>query len=515
MWGPSSPSLCGSAAAIEWVGKKLKEERPARSVSLAAAALLLILSPGMLLARNYSLNDRSGNYVAWDYSYNMLMSCAKNGILFTNGDNDTFPVWYLQEVDSVRRDVRIVNLSLLNTGWYIKQLKDREPKVPISFSDTYVDRYLDQHDAAAMMTRYWPPEKQKVEMNTPEGKMSWTVPAAMYIPIRESESRQNNFLRVQDVMILDIMRTNWDATKTPVPKPVYFAVTVASSNMVGLRDYLTFDGLVFRVNPKGRQPVDAEALRRSLFETFKGHFRGINNPHVHFDDNVEKLLQNYRSGFLQLAYYYSMLPDTNPSAGSQYESLSDREAHFDQLSNRQKGLTVMMKLDELIPESVRPISNPELTLQIAKMYYDMGRPDEMMQRLEILTARSDLRLETRARIAGFWAAYAKNEQRAKEIITDALGLTPTAEQCYSAGRELFGAGDYSLAAQCFENALALNPNDGQAIGALMQAYEYAGQRSKSIAVLQDWVSRHPSDRGAKQRLDQMIAADTGAGRPAN
>lgn len=505
----------GAAAVIEWIGKKVKEERAMRSASLGMAALLLLLSPVMLLARNYELNDRSGNHVAWDYSYNMLMSCAKDGILFTNGDNDTFPVWYMQEVERIRRDVRIVNLSLLNTGWYIKQLKDRDPRVPISFSDSYVDRYLDQHDAAAMMSRYWPPEKQKVEMNTPEGKMSWTVPAAMYVPTRDSESRQNNFLRVQDVMILDILRTNWDPARTPLPKPVYFAVTVANSNMVGLRDHLTFEGLVFRVNPQGRQPVDSELLRRNLLQTFDGHFRGINDPSVHFDDNVEKLFQNYRSGFLQLAYYYSMLPDTDPSAGSQYESLKERVANFDRLSNRQKALTVMMKLDELVPESVRAISNPELSLQIAKMFYDMGRPDEMMRRLELVTARNDLRLEMRMRIAGFWAAYAKDEPRAKEIVEQSLGPTPTAEQCYAAGRELFTAGSYAMSAQCFERSLALNPNDGQSIGALMQAYEYAGDKGKAVAVLQEWVTRHPSDRGAKQRLDQMMAVDTGAPRPAN
>ncbi len=138
----------------------------------------------MLLARNYPMNDRSGNHVAWDYSYNMLMSCAPNGIVFTNGDNDTFPVWYMQEVEGVRRDVRIVNLSLLNTGWYIKQLKHREAKVPISFSDAYIDRYLDQHDAQALMARFWPPEKQKIELKLP--KAAWDGPCP-----RRCSSRRN------------------------------------------------------------------------------------------------------------------------------------------------------------------------------------------------------------------------------------------------------------------------------------------------------------------------------------
>jgi hypothetical protein len=149
----------GASAALDWVAQKAKESKGAVIGVLAA---LLVLSPGIMLARNYSMNDRSGNDVAWDYSYNMLMSCGPNGILFTNGDNDTFPVWYLQEVEGVRKDVRLVNLSLLNTGWYIKQIAG-----PRTQGAGVVQRCLHRHGISTdrtpvrYLSRYWPTISKK------------------------------------------------------------------------------------------------------------------------------------------------------------------------------------------------------------------------------------------------------------------------------------------------------------------------------------------------------------------
>ena len=507
----------GAAAIIEWIAEKVKAVQSKRPAALVAAALLVLMSPVMLLARNYEMQDRSGNYVAWDYSYNMLMSCEQNGILFTNGDNDTFPVWYLQEVEKVRRDVRIVNLSLLNTGWYVKQLKNREPKVPISFADAYVDRYIDGHDAAAILSRYWPPEKQRVELNTPEGKMTWNMPAAMYVPYKQEESRQPNFLRVQDMMILDILRTNYDRSKTPTPKPIYFAVTVANSNMVGLRDFLTMEGLVFRINPRGRQMIDPDKIKTHVFETFSGHFRGIDDPGVHFDDNVSKLLQNYRSAFLQLAYHYSTQPDPPDLTPKSFESLADRIANFDQLPNKSKALTLLEMMDQQIPESVRPISNPELSVQLGRMFSDMGKPEELRRRLELAGKRQDLRPEIRARLASHWVTSFNDTATAVKLIEEGLSRNPTSEELYTIGSQLFGGGAYALAAHYFQRAYDLDPNDGQAIGALLQAYENTGRFREATETLQDWVNRHPQDRSAKQRLDQMrqrLTADTTTPKPA-
>lgn len=510
----------GASAVIEWVAERVKNLPSSNTLALGTAGLLVLLSPVIMLARNYEIDKRSGNHVAEDYSYNMLNSCAQNGIIFTNGDNDTFPVWFLQEVKHVRTDVRVANLSLLNTGWYIKQMKNREPKVPISFTDSYIDRYLDEHDSEALLKRYWPPEKQKVELNTPDGKMVWTMPAAMFIPIsQDQKDRQNNFLRVQDILILDILRTNFDPSKTPVPRPIYFAVTCANSNMIGLRDFLTFEGLVFRINPHKNVPMDADAVRRNFFTTFNGHFRGINDPNVHYDDNIEKLLQNYRSGFLQLAYYYSTLPDSAPQAELPSKSTDELIRNFDKLSNRQKALAVMQRMEEAIPEAVRPISNPELSVQIGRMYSDLGKPDEYRRRLETASSRPDLRPEQQLRLAAYWASSFNDMTKANKLIADAIGENPGTDQYYTVGREMYSAGAYSIAADYFKKCLALNQDDGQAIGGLLQCYQNMGDAAGAESLLDGWVTRHPNDKSAKQRLDQLrghvATSDTNTPRSVN
>lgn len=519
----------GAYYVIWLVKNKLKGTVENRKLgAYAASALLLIAVPGNMLFQNYEMCKRSGEYVAWDYSYNILQTCDKDGIIFTNGDNDTFPLWYLQEVEGVRKDVRIVNLSLLNTGWYIKQLKDQEPKVPISFTDDYIEKYIDAHDWTALQRRYWPPEANRmVAIQTPEGTYEWELPATMNIPIDRNDTGKPNFLRVQDLMILNIISANQGK------KPIYFAVTVSNSNMVGLRDYLTMEGLAFKVSPERGKNVDPEKLRRNLFESYSGHFRNLDNPNVHFNDNIQKLLQNYRSAFLQLAYYYY----THKSDGVEIEQgmpLEDQYAKWDSLSSNSKVALTLDWMEKVMPEEIIPLNNDDITVQLGRMYYEVGRPEELRKRLDRVavstkdwqkklsyammyqqwlsdTTRAAAIVEqamktapdstgAKVDIAALLGRLGKTD-RAEGILQDILKKNPSFNDRINIANAYYMMNNDNAALQVYQKLYAENKADGQVVGGMLSVYERMGNYAGAVELLDGWLTDHPGDAQAQARKD--------------
>jgi tetratricopeptide (TPR) repeat protein len=498
----------GAAAILEWLAEKLKEKGGLRKLLMGGATILLIgFVPLNMVVKNFHVQDRNGNYVAWDYSYNILETCAPDAVIFTNGDNDTFPVWYLQEVVGVRKDVRVVNLSLLNTGWYIKQLKHREPKVPISFTDEYIDTYLDQHDVNAIMKRYWPKDKWHLKLDSPDGPLSWECPATMYVPIRGSKSSENNFLRVQDIMILDIIRTNnWK-------KPIYFAVTVSGSNMMGLRDYLQMEGLALRLVSKKDQIVEPDLIWKNLTQSYGGHYRNLDNPKVHYDDNIEKLVQNYRSAFLQLAYYYSQQTRTSSVAPIPYESLDDKVAHFNELSPGQKVSIILDKMESVLPEDIISISNVELEIQVGLMYYNIGRPEELGRRLDRISKREGLTQMDLLRLASVYMQYLNNDSAAEAIFQRLSKEYPGSDTEMKIGTVYLQAGANDKAEQFFNQALSLDADNGQAVGGLLRVYDQTHNYEKAVQILEKWGAGHPNDPSVKREIEKYRAKMTNPEKP--
>jgi hypothetical protein len=296
----------GFAGIIELIkgGTNDKKESESKSqiVQTVIFVILLIAAPIHLLAKNFDSHSRKGRYIAWDYSYNMLQTCEPNAILITNGDNDTFPLWYLQEVDSVRRDVRVVNLSLLNTDWYIQQLKDLEPKVPIRMSNAEVGKlglYPWKKKKVSVEVPRSVGEQQAQEFRSGFQNMNINVPEKISFEVKPTiNTPYGPMIRVQDHMVLRII--NWNKWQ----KPIYFAVTVSKNNMLDeLQDYMRMDGLALKLVPYKNWRISPEHLERNLTQIYK--YRGLQDPDVFYDKNIIGLLQNYRTAFLQLVEYYS------------------------------------------------------------------------------------------------------------------------------------------------------------------------------------------------------------------
>ncbi len=325
-----------------WIGlgvtgiiEMLKNYVNNKILGYAIVALTLLASSVWMGYQNWDDHDRSNRYVAPDYARNLLESVAPNAILFTNGDNDTFPLWYAQEVEGIRTDVRIVCLSLLNTDWYIKQLRDQwwheSAPLPISLTDAEVERATAGISQWQPQTLEIPVDKEMLKeafsgdrqykenigvkpdtalpifqsgtdfempVDSLDDVVRWKLNGRYYG--KDQQGQDIYYLQVQDHLILDILKTNrW-------LRPVYFANTVSSQSQLNLQDYFRTEGKAYRVVPKnfgagpeGHLDIDIFTDRLEKFQ-----FREWNNPDVYFDENIRRMLSNYRFNFMSLAMKY-------------------------------------------------------------------------------------------------------------------------------------------------------------------------------------------------------------------
>ncbi|PID59293.1 MAG: membrane protein [Ignavibacteriae bacterium] len=297
-----------------------------KSLKIATAVILIIsffAVPINMLSKNYFEHDRARNFVPWDYSYNILQSVAPNAVLFTNGDNDTFPLWYLQDVEGIRRDVRIANLSLLNTSWYIKQLKNTSPygakKVKMTLSDQQIDRIAPSRwNATELKVDILPETYKELGITdtsiTNKGELKWTMkPSINFGDIKA--------VRAQDIVAMDIVRSNIN------DRPIYFAVTTPDNAKIGLDDYMLMEGLAFRVVPKKfnsyYSAVNPEIMWKQIMEEPENFdkeykpgykFRGLSDSTIFMNDNHKRLTLNYRNSFIRLAFYYIYVEKNNDKA---------------------------------------------------------------------------------------------------------------------------------------------------------------------------------------------------------
>ncbi|MDP8238512.1 MAG: DUF2723 domain-containing protein [Candidatus Hatepunaea meridiana] len=529
----------------EWVGRRSSDKRvqPTTVIAVTITALCFALVPMNMLIKNYHTHSRAGNYVAWDYSYNLLNTCEKDAILFTNGDNDTFPLWYLQTVEGVRTDVRVLNLSLFNTGWFIKQIRDKEPKVPMpaKITDEYIENYIDSRDVTGLMDRYWQ-ERRKVKIDGPtpdDPTMVWEIPATLSYPVGP-QGKMEHFLRVQDIMILYTMfACKWE-------KPIYFAVTVSDQNLIGLRNiadtsknYLKMEGLAFKLMPHPTELIDPDLMAENLLKKYK--YRNINNPKIHYGDNIIKLLGNYRQGLLQLAYHYIGEAQTTGMMGEKpverTMTLAERIDKFDELDPRTKALTALDFMSEIIPEDLIPIRHDVIRVQIGRLYSQLGHPEEISKRLDAITNEKNLNAQNAFEYGVYYLSEAQSEEKAKEMFNYSLRrnftieniqrvvytwIQFTSDTTYAADllrnylvkdnshqsrlliatqAQMFGLD--GLAFSIYEPLLQANPNDNEAVKGMIEYYKRTKQYKQGLELIDSWLSTHPDDRLMTNKRDEL------------
>jgi len=477
----------GVAALQEKIKDWLEGVEIATFVSSGLTGIIFIIMPITMLATDFHEHSRRGNYVAWDYAYNMLNSCEPNGILFTNGDNDTFPLWYIQEVEGVRTDVQVVNLSLLNTPWYIEQLKNQDPIIPIKLKNDTIKK-LDPVFGTAYALKKWTSiwsnltnqyneyTKSQYGVNyrvADFGILSQWGPANAQIGTGEKQisweikPKLSNYLRVQDIMILQIIE---DAIKT---RPIYFAVTVAPNNRMGMDDYLEMEGLVYRMTYKKSSEnlsmprLNYDRMLQNISETDNydeiiygpeeywnqinsgnGIYRytNLDNPDVYFNENILRLIQNYRSSFLQL--------------GLQNLYSSDVEG-------KNKTLSLLKMMDTYFPVEIIPTIDAELDIQIGRIYKQAGEPKELIDRLHQIEKRKDLTIESKIYIG----------------------------QIYLTEFE-----DTEASVKYHEKLFDEYPYIPDILYILVQAYAKADRHDEARETLEMWIQSHPND---SQALDWL------------
>ena len=301
-----------------------------------------LIAPALMAAQGWNDHDRSDRYNSVDSAKNLLNSLQPNAILFTNGDNDTFPLWYAQEVEGVRTDVRVAVLSYLNTDWYIDQMKRPSYKsapLPISMDHSVYQQgtndYLPYVENPSVKDVDLKQFMQLVEQNSPllqvqtqSGRPLLSFPTRkFYLPIdtvaveklgvvlperrnqvvgRMEWDMGRGAIEKKNLVILDMLATNnWQ-------RPIYFSSTVNSQDFMNLQPYFQLEGMAYRVLPikdPGFNPQSGQegyVAKDLMFDIMMKRFayRNLDRADIFYDENNLRFPANYRDKFYRLAQAY-------------------------------------------------------------------------------------------------------------------------------------------------------------------------------------------------------------------
>ena len=492
----------GLSYILNKIKKIFENANIANFISIPIIALIFIGMPINMLATDYNEHDRSKNYVAWDYGYNLLNSCETNGILFTNGDNDTFPLWYLQEVEGIRKDVKVVNLSLLNTGWYIEQLMNQEPKLEFSFD------HKDFKDNIYNIEPYSATEASFYLCSNPYDGESWaTLACDLSIDDKDINFNLNptligKLLRVQDYMILQIIKDIGQS------KPIYFAATVSELNQIGLQKYLSMEGMTYRLNFEDKiSRVNYNKMKQNLLESnskniiytsddYKNaiinnqgvyRYTNLNDTTIFYSGNIQRLVQNYRIGFIRLAQEELLLGE--PKNKKNAEELIDL-------------------MNQYFPENKLPIE-PGISLLITDSIYAKTGNIDKQKLIYNKLFKSNLPIETAIYLFHKFSEINEIDQ----IIDKADELINTYHNQFDFELEkYFGdiLSDY-IGQEKFIQYCNILFNDYPLKGmlySLVRVYEEVGLREKAMDITRSWLNKEPEDEYLLRLYDYLIEVNS-------
>ncbi|MCI5058908.1 MAG: hypothetical protein MRY83_22530, partial [Flavobacteriales bacterium] len=382
----------GVYALFDWTRKTLSPQISAIAMSLVSFAAV----PMLMGMEGWDDHDRSNTYTARDFAKNYLQSCAPNAVLFTNGDNDTFPLWYVQEVEEFRTDVRVINLSLLNTDWYIDQMRRKaydSEKVPFNmppekyrqgtrdfvyiFEKGKSDVHLDIKEAMDFITDdskgqrlrngqtvpYFPTKNFSLKVDSAQMIANGTVKPenAGKMVDRVKWKFPGNHVMKNDMMIFDLIaNNNWE-------RPVYFAITTGNRAYVGLQNHFQLEGLAYRLvpisTPKGADGqiglIDTDIMYDNIMNKFQ--WGGMEKYDIYLNENNRRMCMNLRNNFARLA-----------------KALSDK-------GEKEKAVEVLDKCMEVMPENNVPYNF--FMIPVIQAYISAGATEKVAPIVEKLYAQ--------------------------------------------------------------------------------------------------------------------------------
>ncbi|MEN0016207.1 MAG: DUF2723 domain-containing protein [Bacteroidota bacterium] len=391
----------GTLAVIDYVQRII----PRPTLAAALGTTLCLSVPTIMAAQGWQAHNRSHRYFSVDSAKNLLSTCAPHAILFTGGDNDTFPLWYVQEVEGFRTDVRVIVLTYANTDWYIRQMQRQvHESAPIPFSippteyrqyglndflpyvpqpdlqgpvdiPSYLQR-IRESDSRLQITNAYaatntaPSQVFRLAVDKADLGTRGVVPKALQDKLVDQLvcRLKGHGLEKKDLFVLDVVATNnWE-------RPIYFNHTSLYSLGIDLRAYAVAEGTALRIWPVRYSPEEAQVNTAAMYDHLmhRSYWRGLDNPAVYYDDHYRGLVTNHRLAFSTLAK--ALLQAGVP----------------------EKAREVLDRCREVMPDAVIPYD--AANVYMIELFFELGDPQSAVAMANTMGERAEEVLDYAVRV---------------------------------------------------------------------------------------------------------------------